>query len=121
MKKLPRSTARRSPCPIATTLDILGDKWSLLIIRDIGLFGKHRNKEFQDGEEGIPSNILAARLKSLQEHNLIRKQPYQDNPLRYEYHLTPAGEDLLPIIRQIARWGVEHVAGVKIPAPVKSD
>lgn len=112
---LPNSIAKRSACPVATTLDLVGDKWSLLIIRDIGLFGRHRNKEFQQASEGIPSNILAARLKALQENGLIRKVPYQDKPPRYEYHLTAAGEDLLPIVREMAKWSAAHVNGVKIP------
>lgn len=113
--KLPRSTAKRSPCPVATTLDLVGDKWSLLIIRDIGIFNRHRNKDFQQAKEGIPSNVLAARLKSLHENGLIRKIPYQDNPPRYEYHLTPAGEDLLPLVRELANWSVKHVSGIKLP------
>lgn len=120
MKKLPKSTAQRSPCPVATTLDLVGDKWTLLLIRDMGIFGLHRNKEFQEGPEGIPSNILAARLKSLHAHGLIRRVPYQNNPPRYEYHLTKAGEALVPIVKQMARWGSEHVAGVRIPKSVSS-
>ncbi|MEX2468615.1 MAG: helix-turn-helix domain-containing protein [Pseudohongiellaceae bacterium] len=117
MKKLPRNTARRSPCPVATTLDVVGDKWTLLIVRDLGLFGRHRNKDMQNAREGIPSNILADRLKTLQELGLVRRRRYQDRPPRYEYHLTPAGEDLLPIVRAMARWGAEHVAGIRIPTP----
>ncbi len=118
MKKLPRSTARRSACPIATTLDVIGDKWTMLIVRDIGIFGRHRNKEMQEGKEGIPSNILADRLKSMHEHGIIRKLKYQQHPPRYEYHLTAAGEDLLPIARAMARWSVDHVAGVKVPGNI---
>ena len=116
MKKLPSSTAKRSNCAIATALDVFGDKWTLLIVRDIGLFGRHRNKEFQEGIEGIPSNILANRLKSLQEAGLIRKVPYQSNPPRHEYYLTEAGEDLVPIVRAMARWSADHVAGIQIPS-----
>jgi DNA-binding HxlR family transcriptional regulator len=59
--------------------------------------------------------VLAARLKSLHENGLIRKIPYQDNPPRYEYHLTPAGEDLLPLVRELANWSVKHVSGIKLP------
>ncbi|MEQ8955300.1 MAG: helix-turn-helix domain-containing protein [Gammaproteobacteria bacterium] len=115
MKKLPRTTAKRSPCPIATTLDVVGDKWTLLLVRDMGIFGRHRNKEFQQGKEGIPSNILADRLKSMLAHGLIRKEQYQAHPPRYEYHLTEAGQDLLPIARAMAQWGADHVAGIRIP------
>lgn len=115
MNKLPKTTARRSTCPIATTLDLVGDKWSLLIVRDIGLFGKYRNKDFQEGKEGIPSNILASRLIHLVENGILEKRLYQSNPPRYEYYLTPHGEGLVPIVKSLAKWGVAHIAGVKIP------
>lgn len=115
VKKLPGSTAKRSPCPVATALDLVGDKWTLLIIRDIGYFARHRNKDFQQGVENIPSNILASRLKMLLENKLIRKTPYQSNPLRYEYFLTDAGEGLLPIVKAMMEWGDVHVAGTRMP------
>lgn len=115
MKKLPRTTAKRSPCPIATALDVVGDKWTLLLIRDMGLFDRHRNKEFQDGREGIPSNILADRLRKLEALGLVSKTRYQEHPPRYEYHLTEAGKDLVPVIKAMARWSLDHVAGVKVP------
>ena len=115
VKKLPKTTAKRSSCPVATALDVFGDKWTLLLVRDMGIFGRCRNKEFQDGKEGIPTNILANRLKSLQEHGLVQRKPYQNNPPRFEYHLTPAGEELVPIVRSMARWSADHVAGIRIP------
>ena len=112
MKKLPKSTSKRSKCSIATALDVVGDKWTLLIVRDIGLFDRHRNKQFQEANEGITSSILANRLKSLCEKGLIRKTPYQNNPVRYEYHLTEAGEALRPILYAMAQWSIDHVEGV---------
>ena len=115
MKKLNKATSKRTNCPIATTLDLLGDKWTLLIIRDIGLFGKHRNKDFQDAGERIPTNILANRLKLLVESGLVEKSPYQDNPPRYEYHLTEAGQGLVPVLQSMAVWADQYVAGVKLP------
>ena len=105
IKKLSSSVAKRSTCPVATALDLVGDKWTLLIIRDIGVFARHRNKDFQQGVEGIPSNILASRLKMLLENKLIRRTPYQNNPLRYEYLLTDAGEGLLPVVKAMAKRG----------------
>lgn len=114
-KKLPRSISERGPCPVSTALDVVGDKWTLLIIRDIGFFGRHRNKDFQQGVENIPSNILASRLKMLLENKLIRRTPYQNNPVRYEYFLTEAGEDFLPVVRAMAKWGADHVAGTRMP------
>ena len=114
-EKLPRRSAKRSTCPIATTLDLVGDKWSLLLIRDIGMFGKHRNKDFHEAAEGIPTNILASRLRRLTEAGLLEKRLYQDRPPRYEYHLTEAGRGLVPVVQAMALWADEHVAGVRLP------
>ncbi len=119
MGKLKRNISKRSRCPISTTLDILGDKWTLLIVRDIALFKRHRYKEFQEAGEGIPTNILADRLKSLVEYGLVEKKAYQDNPPRYEYHLTSAGKGLIPVVRSMALWAEQFVAGVKIPRGVR--
>lgn len=110
--------ARRSECPISTTLDIVGDKWSLLLIRDIGLFQKHRNKDFQGAAESIPSNILANRLKQLVKDGLLEKRLYQEHPPRYEYHLTPAGKGLLPVIKAMATWADRYVDGIQIPTTI---
>lgn len=115
MARLDASVSKRSSCPIATTLDLIGDKWSLLILRDIGLFGRHRNKDFQQAGEGIPSNILANRLKSLVAYGLLQKRLYQNHPPRYEYHLTAAGRDTIPVMKAMAAWAKTHVAGVSIP------
>lgn len=111
--------AQRSDCPIASTLDVVGDKWSLLVVRDIGLFDKHRNKDFQEADEGIPSNILASRLKQLVEQGLLEKRLYEEHPPRYEYHLTKSGRELLPVIKALAKWGTANIDGVRIPASVR--
>lgn len=110
---------RRSDCPIASTLDVVGDKWTLLLIRDIGLFGKHRNKDFQNAGESIPSNILANRLKQLVEQGLVEKRRYQERPPRYEYHLAKPGNELLPVIKSMAKWGAANIDGAEIPAGLK--
>lgn len=115
MKKIDYSVSKRSLCPIATTLDMIGDKWTLLIIRDIGLFDKHRNKDFQNAGEKIPTNILANRLKSLVENGLLEKHLYQNNPPRYEYYLTDAGKGLLPVIKSMAVWAQDNIDGIRIP------
>ena len=91
--------AMRSPCPIANALDLLGDKWTLLVIRDLLFFGRRRFNELQSSPEGIPTNILSDRLRRLEEHGVLVKVPYQTRPPRHEYHLTPKGADLLPIPR----------------------
>jgi DNA-binding HxlR family transcriptional regulator len=110
---------KRSSCPIASTLDVVGDKWTLLLIRDIGLFKKHRNKNFQDADERIPSNILAKRLQTMVREGLVEKRLYQTRPPRYEYHLTPSGRALLPVVRALARWGLAHMDGVEVPATLR--
>src|ERR671912_28155 len=89
---------RRSRCPVACTLDVLGDKWSLLVVRDL-MRGKKRYAEFADSPEGIPTNILAERLKRLTTLGVIRATPYSRHPPRLEYTLTVKGEDLRPIMR----------------------
>lgn len=77
----------RSPCPIANTLDILGDKRTLLVIRDL-FSGKKTYTDFQSSPESIPTNILANRLKRLADYGIIEKTPYQQRPVRYAYRLT---------------------------------
>ena len=117
---MPKKLAKRSDCPIATTLDVVGDKWTLLLIRDIGLFDKHRNKDFQQATENIPSNILANRLKQLVEDGLVEKRLYQEHPPRYEYYLTESGKGLIPVIKTMAQWADRYIAGVMIPSKIRS-
>lgn len=105
----------RSPCPIAATLDTLGDKWSLVVIRDL-FAGKRRFSEFLASPEGIKRNILAERLKRLEAAGLIARRRYQERPERFEYGLTKAGADLLPVLQAIARWAKTHIAGVWTPS-----
>jgi len=99
----------RSLCPLAASLDLLGDRWSLLIIRDL-IARKTRYKDFQASPERIPTNILAHRLKQLEENDIIAKRPYQDKPVRYEYFLTAKGADLLPVLQQWVLWGQKYVS-----------
>jgi len=105
---------QRSACPIANTLDLFGDKWTLIVIRDL-IAGKRRYGEFQSSPEKIPSNILADRLRQLEQIAVIRKMPYQRRPVRYEYHLTEKGADLLPILQAMTKWSGQHVAGSWTP------
>jgi DNA-binding HxlR family transcriptional regulator len=104
---------QRSPCPIASALDLIGDRWTLLVVRDLLLWGKRLYGEFAASPEGIPSNILADRLKRLQEAGLLEKTPYQDNPPRSAYRLTPKGRELKPVLAALAGWGTRHVAGTR--------
>lgn len=98
----------RSGCPIATTLDVVGDRWSLVIVRDMAI-GKKRFGEFLRSPERIPTNILTERLQRLEEFGLIEKHRYQDNPVRFEYRLTDKGADLLPALQAISRWANRHM------------
>ena len=108
--------ARRSHCPVACTLDVLGDRWSLLVVRDV-MRGKRRYQEFLESPEGIPTNILAERLKRLAAKGVIKSRRYSQHPPRLEYELTAKGEDLRPIMRAMVEWGVRH-AGGRTPPPV---
>lgn len=101
----------RSDCPVAGVLDLFGDKWTLLIIRDLLINNRHRYNEFAAMPEGIPTNILADRLKRLIDHGVLEKVAYQPHPPRYEYHLTAKGRDLEPIIHSMIQWGLKHVRG----------
>ena len=98
----------RSECPVAKTLDIVGDKWSLLIIRDI-VKGKSKYKEFSESEEKIPTNILADRLKTLTERGFLKKSHYSNHASRFEYKLTEKGIELAKLVRTIKEWGVRHL------------
>ncbi len=105
----------RSSCPIAVTLDIIGDKWTLIVVRDL-LRGVTRYSDFMKSPEQIRTNILAERLKRLESHCLIKKTQYQDHPPRYEYHLTEMGLSLAPVIREICLWGNEFFPGTLVPS-----
>ncbi|MFB6259539.1 MAG: winged helix-turn-helix transcriptional regulator [Thiohalorhabdaceae bacterium] len=110
-----RSDTHRSGCPLAGTLDLVGDKWSLVILRDI-MAGKHKFSELQEAPEGIPTNILSARLNRLVCEDILAKRPYQERPARYAYVLTEKGADLLPLIQEAARWGQKYLPG-RTPVP----
>jgi DNA-binding HxlR family transcriptional regulator len=107
-------SAYRSPCPLASALDLIGDKWSLLIVRDMCM-GKRKYGDFQHSPEAIPTNILANRLRSLEENGIIVKRPYQEKPIRYEYFLTAQGAHLLPVIQHLARWAHDYVPESQSP------
>jgi len=107
--------SRRSPCPVAAVLDLLGDRWTLLVIRDL-FAGKKRYGEFAGSMEGIPTNLLADRLKRLEEAGVVASKPYQDNPPRHEYTLTPTGEALRPVMQEIVNWGRRHLKDTRVRA-----
>ena len=104
---------KRSNCPAACALDIAGDKWTLLVVRDL-LRGRHTFKELLAADEGIPTNILADRLKKMEEHRLVLAKPYQENPVRWRYELTAKGRELGEVLGAVARWGKKHIRGTRI-------
>ncbi|GAA0714844.1 helix-turn-helix domain-containing protein [Dokdonella soli] len=117
----------RSPCAAASTLDIVGDKWSLLVIRDL-LRGKKTYGELQESYERIPTNILADRLRRLEEAGIIEKSAYQERPVRFAYALTAKGTDMGDILLALVRWGKKHIPGTQAvdiakresPAPART-
>jgi DNA-binding HxlR family transcriptional regulator len=100
----------RSACAIANSLDIVGDKWSLLVVRDL-LHGKHTYGELVNSPEGIPTNILAERLKRLAAADIVIGTPYQERPVRYTYALTPKGKALGEVLLAFVRWGRQYIPG----------
>jgi DNA-binding HxlR family transcriptional regulator len=100
----------RSACAIASSLDIVGDKWSLLVVRDL-LHGKHTYGELAQSPESIPTNILADRLKRLERAGILTSAPYQQRPVRYAYTLTPKGRALGEVLLAFVRWGKQHIPG----------
>jgi DNA-binding HxlR family transcriptional regulator len=100
----------RSPCAVANSLDIVGDKWSLLVVRDL-LHGKRTYGELAHSPERIPTNILADRLKRLESTGIITSTPYQERPVRYAYTLTPKGNALGEVLLAFVRWGKQHIPG----------
>ncbi|HEY9604872.1 MAG TPA: helix-turn-helix domain-containing protein [Allocoleopsis sp.] len=105
---------RRSHCPIACTLDLIGDRWTLLIIRDMLFFRKQRFEEFLESPEGISTNILTSRLKSLEQLGLVEKQPYSNHSRRMNYQLTEQGQSLRPVLKAMIKWGLENIPETRI-------
>jgi DNA-binding HxlR family transcriptional regulator len=105
-----KAGARRSRCPVACALDVVGDRWTLLVIRDL-IGGKRRYGDFLASAEKIPTNILADRLKRLEREGVIARVPYSTRPPRVEYHLTPEGRGLGRAVDALATWGLQHCPG----------
>jgi DNA-binding HxlR family transcriptional regulator len=104
-KKVPVTIDKRSDCPIACTMDLVGDKWSLLIIRDLLYLGKTTYNEFLSSNEAISTNILNDKLLKLTEVGLIT---YTGSAKRKKYELTKMGKDMKPVLESIALFGVKH-------------
>lgn len=114
-KKKRSKDTPRSPCPVSSALELMGDKWTLLIVRDMMIMGKKHFGDFTASSEGIPTNILAERLRRLKSGGLITRTPYQTNPVRHEYRLTPKGLDLMPVLLELIRWGGKYMPDAHCP------
>jgi len=103
-------------CSIARTVSVLGERWTLLVLRQAFL----RTRRFEDFQRamGVSRNVLADRLQKLVEHGILERRLYQERPARYEYRLTQKGRDLYPVIVAVMRWGDRHTAGDEGPPVV---
>ena len=95
-------------CPVARTLDVIGERWTALILRDLLRDGPRRYQDFQESLAGIAPNTLSARLKALEAAGLIERKLYSEHPPRLEYHLTEKGESLGPVLKALRAWGQQH-------------
>ena len=102
-----RTYKSQEDCPLARTLDILGDRWTLLVVRDLFL-GHSKFGHILESLEGISPNLLADRLKRLEQQKIVGRVFYNDHPPRAEYRLTEKGQELVSVMRAIAEWGLKH-------------
>lgn len=99
---------RQETCPVARTLDIIGERWTILLLRDLLLHGPRRFQDFQASLEGLAPNTLSARLKALEGHGLVERRLYSDHPPRLEYRLTEKGRSLGPVVKALREWGRKY-------------
>mgnify|MGYP001499175520 CR=1 FL=1 len=115
--KIMEKNTSRSECPLSCSLEVFGDKWSLLIIRDLMFGNKCTYNDFLKSEEGIATNILASRLKGLEENGIIEKSAHPESKAKILYKLTQKGIDLLPVIMEVYFWAEKYLT---IPADIKA-
>ncbi|HTZ36460.1 MAG TPA: helix-turn-helix domain-containing protein [Stellaceae bacterium] len=95
-------------CPIARTLDLIGERWTILILRDLVVSGPRKFQDFENSLSGISPNTLSARLKRLEEAGIVERRFYAQHPPRAEYLLTAMGTELKPVLRALFEWGQRH-------------
>jgi len=105
---LERTYETQAGCPVAGTLDVIGDRWTILIIRDLVLGKSGKFKDLLASLQGISPNLLADRLKRLEREGIVERSFYSDHPPRAEYRFTPKGEELGSVVSAMARWGYKH-------------
>jgi len=103
-----RRAKRRSGCPLNASVEMLGDRWSLLIIRDMMVRGSRSYKEFLESDEGIATNILADRLRKLVAHGIVTTEPDSSDRRKLIYLLTAKGIDLAPVLTEMVLWAAAH-------------
>jgi DNA-binding HxlR family transcriptional regulator len=108
----------RSECVICNVLDLFGDKWTLLIIRDLFFYEKHEFKDFLASPEKVATNVLTDRLKRLRAHGIIDEIAHSENRSRKLYFLTRKGKDLYPILSEMAKWGSNHLTDLPAMQPL---
>jgi len=99
---------RQKSCPVARTLDVVGERWTILILRDLFLKGPRRFQDFQESLAGVAPNTLSARLKDLEAAGFIERKVYSEHPPRLEYHLTEKGKSFGPVMRALRDWGLRN-------------
>jgi DNA-binding HxlR family transcriptional regulator len=97
-------------CPMARSLEIIGERWTLLIVRDL-LHGPRKFQELQESLANVPPGVLARRLKLLEQRDIVVRRRYSDHPPRAEYSLTPTGSELREVVRSLTIWGAKHLPG----------
>ncbi len=116
---------RDTGCPVAFALDTFGDRWTLLVIRDIVLMGRKTYGEFLAGDEGIATNVLADRLRTLEAEGIIQKSRDPDNYRKINYALTEKGSDLIPVILEMIGWSARYdpntMVGEQMSERIRSD
>jgi DNA-binding HxlR family transcriptional regulator len=123
-RRTPPPAARpplRSPCPLGGALDLMGDRWTLLVVRDLLFYDKRRFADFLASAEGIATNILADRLERLERCGLVRRRLYRRHPPREEYEPTARCRELVPVLRELIAWSKRHVPGVARRPPASID
>jgi DNA-binding HxlR family transcriptional regulator len=113
MTTVPLGALPGRPCPIAASLEVVGERWALLVVREIAL-GSTRFGDIVRGT-GAPRDRIAARLKTLEAAGVIGRTAYQDRPERFDYHLTESGRDLLPVLDALLAWGDQHAVAPDDP------
>ena len=111
-RQIPPADTRRSPCPVACGLDLFGDAWTLLVVRDL-LFGARRFKDLAASPERIPTNLLSDRLARLLRHGLVEQVTPEGGGKHLAYRLTSKGQSLRPLLSALRAWGLARVPGTR--------